>query len=295
MAGTYGSGGYGTTNPGSSFIALEQIVSSTALTPALVVNGDVAIGSYNGSVNVQTYSTPSQNTTSSEIITHDLSFSASKNTDNLYPIRLRAALPVGTFSGDGLDFVIANSATNNNWTPTERIRVISGVGQGSRPYPGGSVVIGGVTGPSSSSLYVNGQAVCSAGLTVGGGTIAGAGLTVSNGATISTSGTGPALTVNGIISATDVIATSDVRTKENIVTIDSALDKVLKMRGVYFNKKNDQQRRVGVIAQETEEVLPEVVFTDDSDDKNKSVAYGNIVGLLIEAIKEQQVIIERLM
>ena len=92
----------------------------------------------------------------------------------------------------------------------------------------------------------------------------------------------------------NVIATSDVRTKEKIVTVDSALEKVLKLRGVYFEiKTKPGERRVGVIAQEVEEVLPEVVYTDDTG--VKSVSYGSMVGLLIEAIKEQQEIIKKLM
>lgn len=106
-------------------------------------------------------------------------------------------------------------------------------------------------------------------------------------------GTGD-INTGGSITGNDVIATtSDVRSKHDIVTIDSALDKVLKMRGVYYSRNADNQRRVGVIAQEMECVLPEVVFTDNTDEKNKSVSYGNIVALLIEAIKEQQEMINQ--
>ena len=90
----------------------------------------------------------------------------------------------------------------------------------------------------------------------------------------------------------DVTAYSDIRLKENIENIDSALDKVLKMHGVYYTKKNNKERKVGIIAQEVEEVLPEVVYTDEVG--MKSVSYGNIVALLIEAIKEQQKMIEEL-
>jgi hypothetical protein len=91
-----------------------------------------------------------------------------------------------------------------------------------------------------------------------------------------------ALTVNGsILASGDVTAFSDVRLKSNIVTIDSALEKVLKLRGVYFTK--DDKNSMGVIAQEVEKVIPEVVADNGG---YKSVAYGNIVGLLIEAIKE---------
>jgi hypothetical protein len=109
----------------------------------------------------------------------------------------------------------------------------------------------------------------------------------------------PALTVfgnvsvTGTVTANDIIATSDIRTKENIITIDSALSKVLGMHGVYFTRKNEGERRVGVIAQEVEEVLPEVVYT--GEDGMKSVSYGSIVGLLIEAIKEQNEQIKKLM
>ena len=93
------------------------------------------------------------------------------------------------------------------------------------------------------------------------------------------------LTSTGTITAaTDVTVSSDVRFKSNIKTIDSALNKVKAMRGVYFDKKD--KRSVGVIAQEMQEVMPEVVVTDDTEDKHLSVAYGNLVGVLIEAVKE---------
>jgi hypothetical protein len=94
----------------------------------------------------------------------------------------------------------------------------------------------------------------------------------------------------------NVTAYSDVRLKQDIETINNAMDKVQQIRGVTFTRTDDvedvKKRHVGVIAQEIEQVLPEVV----SEDKNgiKNVAYGNIVGLLIEAIKEQQKKIEEL-
>ena len=91
----------------------------------------------------------------------------------------------------------------------------------------------------------------------------------------------------------NVTAYSDVRLKENVVTIDSALDKVLKLRGVYYNKIGNPERRVGVIAQEIEAVLPEVVRSISDTDPSTgettellAVDYGNITGLLIEAVKE---------
>ena len=88
----------------------------------------------------------------------------------------------------------------------------------------------------------------------------------------------------------DICAYSDKRLKRNIQTIDNALDTVHNLRGVTFEKS--LKPSIGVIAQEVEEVLPELVNTDA--DGMKSVAYGNIVGVLIEAIKEQQKQIEEL-
>jgi hypothetical protein len=102
------------------------------------------------------------------------------------------------------------------------------------------------------------------------------------------------LHVNGEIYGTDnITAYSDERAKKNIVTIEDALKKVLQLRGVYFDWKDKDKRGTGVIAQETLRVLPEVVsYAPDID--QYSVAYGNIVGLLIEAIKEQQKQIDEL-
>jgi 2-keto-4-pentenoate hydratase/2-oxohepta-3-ene-1,7-dioic acid hydratase in catechol pathway len=102
-----------------------------------------------------------------------------------------------------------------------------------------------------------------------------------------------AIVLSGTITGTDVIASSDVRTKNNIITIDSALDKVMRMRGVFFERNVEPgEKRVGVIAQEVEKILPEVVYTDENG--LKSVSYGSIIGLLIEAIKEQQEVIRTL-
>jgi hypothetical protein len=101
------------------------------------------------------------------------------------------------------------------------------------------------------------------------------------------------LDVAGTIRATgDVIAYSDARVKENVKTIDNALDKVTKLRGVEYNKIGEYEQKIGVIAQEIEQILPQVVAEDENG--MKSVAYGNIVGVLIEAIKEQQKQIDEL-
>ena len=92
--------------------------------------------------------------------------------------------------------------------------------------------------------------------------------------------------LSGSFTATgNITAYSDERLKENVQTIEGALDKVSQMRGVTYNYKselNDGQRGTGVIAQEMQQVMPEVV----EEGEYLSVAYGNIVGVLIEAVKE---------
>lgn len=93
----------------------------------------------------------------------------------------------------------------------------------------------------------------------------------------------------------DVTAFSDVCLKKDIDTIDNALEKVKNLRGVFFNRKdNNVDRQTGVIAQEVEKVLPEVVRETKDEKKIKSVAYGNMVGVLIEAIKELNAKVEEL-
>ena len=100
------------------------------------------------------------------------------------------------------------------------------------------------------------------------------------------------LTNNNATFGGTVTASSDVRFKKNIATIQDALDKVLNMRGVTFERLETPGTEIGVIAQEVEEVVPEVVTTDANG--HKSVAYANLTALLIEAVKAQQVQIDEL-
>jgi hypothetical protein len=87
----------------------------------------------------------------------------------------------------------------------------------------------------------------------------------------------------------DIVSLSDQRVKSNIVPISDALDKLKSMSGYTYNRTDgdgpDTLRHAGVIAQEVEAVFKEAVHVD-KDTGYKSVAYGNLVALLIEAIKE---------
>jgi hypothetical protein len=104
---------------------------------------------------------------------------------------------------------------------------------------------------------------------------------------VSPSGTYSLDVVGTIHASGDVIASSDKRIKTNIIQIDSALSTIQQLRGVSYSLVDDPSiTKIGLIAQEVEKVIPEVVHTDTSIDKMKSIAYGNIVAILIEGIKE---------
>ena len=100
------------------------------------------------------------------------------------------------------------------------------------------------------------------------------------------------LTFNGtnLVCGGTITANSDEKLKKNVITIENALEKVLSLRGVEYDRIDSRDHQIGVIAQEVEKVVPAVVYGDEI----KSVAYGNLVGLLIEAIKEQQKEIDEL-
>ena len=129
-------------------------------------------------------------------------------------------------------------------------------------------------------------------------------LTVTDGGRVGINKPTPAYTldVNGNVSnisiyaSHDVAAYSDARVKTDIETIPNALDKVNKLRGVTFKRTDEgstDKRMMGVIAQEVLDVVPEVVNQRDSDG-HYSVSYGNMVGVLIEAVKELKAEVEEL-
>ena len=94
----------------------------------------------------------------------------------------------------------------------------------------------------------------------------------------------------GIVTATDFNSASDIKLKDNISVIDNPLDKIVKLKGVNFQWKETGKKSLGVIAQEVEKVLPELV----SGEESKTVNYNGLIGLLIECVKYQQKEIEEL-
>jgi|APGre2960657404_1045060.scaffolds.fasta_scaffold04314_6 hypothetical protein len=96
----------------------------------------------------------------------------------------------------------------------------------------------------------------------------------------------------GNLSATQFTSLSDVTQKTNIQPIENSIELTKQLQGVRFNWIDNNKPSLGLIAQEVEKVLPELVEVGDDD--LKRVNYSNMIGLLIEAIKEQQVRIEEL-
>lgn len=126
------------------------------------------------------------------------------------------------------------------------------------------------------------------------GTFAGSIITASNvTSTLVTSTTVNGTNINGTtITATDFNSTSDIRLKINISNINNPLEKVCKLSGVKFDWKDTNAPSIGLIAQEVEQIIPEVVH--ENTQGYKTINYGLLVAVLIEAIKQQQVIINNL-
>ena len=113
-------------------------------------------------------------------------------------------------------------------------------------------------------------------------------ITARSGIRFGVAGAGGTITADGhaefagFCTATDFDSSSDMKLKENITTVDNGLDLVNQLRGVRFDWKDTGYGSYGVIAQELEQVLPELVGDGDP----KTVKYNGIIGVLIEAVKE---------
>tara|TARA_R100001230_G_scaffold24509_1_gene16616 strand:+ start:64 stop:1470 length:1407 start_codon:yes stop_codon:yes gene_type:complete len=105
------------------------------------------------------------------------------------------------------------------------------------------------------------------------------------------------LTATGTITAGSFMYSSDESLKKDIKTIEEPIEKIKQLRGVSYtwneNSTQEGKKDIGLIAQEVEKVLPELVAQSDSMD-TKTVNYGHLIGLLIEAVKDQQKQIDEL-
>src|SRR5210317_342783 len=196
--------------------------------------------------------------------------SAPNVTTNLSATQSGNTFRVNSSDGGNATFATATTANCGPMSTTDKSK-LDGIAAGATNVTNNSQI-------SNTAGYVTSSGVTSVatGNGISGGTITSSG-------TVSMSGS-----YSGTFTATEVCATSDERLKDNIETLDGS--KVFDMRGVSFTM--DEKESSGMIAQELEKIAPELVH--EGDDGYKSVAYGNTVGYLIEAIKLLKAEIEEL-
>ena len=90
----------------------------------------------------------------------------------------------------------------------------------------------------------------------------------------------------GLLTSTDYNSSSDKRLKKNIKTVENAVETIQSLRGVTFNWIEGSSKGIGLIAQEVEKIIPDVVTSDENG--YMGIKYTNIIGILVEAIKDQQ-------
>lgn len=191
-----------------------------------------------------------------------------------------------------------NAATATRWATGRTIALTGDVTGTSAAFDGSAALSfaatlanSGVTAGTYLKVTVDAKGRVTAGSSMTSGDVTSAlGYTPANKAGDSFTGS---ISVSGSITATgDITAYSDGRLKTDIETITGALDRVRKLRGVTFNRRETGNRGVGLIAQELALIVPEAVMTHE--DGLLSVAYGNLVGVLIEAVKDLADKVERL-
>ena len=192
-----------------------------------------------------------------------------------------------------------NQATSGNAgsaTVLQTARTINGVSFNGSSNISLSLANLGFTGASNANYITNNnQLTNGAGYTTSVGDITG----VTAGTNLNGGGSSGSVTLNldstitvTTVNAGTVNTTSDERAKKDITPITGALNKVQQLGGYSFTLKETDERSSGVIAQEVQKVMPELV--QEGAEGLLAVQYGNMVGLLIEAIKEQQVQIDAL-
>ena len=191
-----------------------------------------------------------------------------------------------------------NAATATRWATGRTISLTGDVTGTSAAFDGSAALSfaatlanSGVTAGTYLKVTVDAKGRVTAGSSMTSGDVISAlGYTPANKAGDSFTGS---ISVSGSITATgDITAYSDARLKTDIETITGALDRVRKLRGVTFSRRETGNRGVGLIAQELALIVPEAVMTHE--DGLLSVAYGNLVGVLIEAVKDLADKVERL-
>ena len=286
----------GTSFNGSANITIPNLVSGSSQIDVASTTGDIALGSrtsgnYVASLVAGTNITLSNNSGEGATPTIGLT------NNTISGIALGSNLGTLTI-GTGLSGTSYNGSTGVTITNTGVTSNVAGTG----------ISVSGATGAVTITNTGVTSAVAGTGVSVSSGTGA---VTISIGQSVATSanaqfnslgiGMAASATAGRIDATNDIVAfsSSDIRFKENITPIENALDKISKISGNTYDWKAENKiehgyegNDVGVIAQEIEAVLPQLVQTRENG--FKAVKYDKLVALLIQGIKEQQLQIEEL-
>ena len=207
------------------------------------------------------------------------------------------SLAQGLTTTDDVQFgdVTANDIIlNESKTGTNGVAYIKGANSGSSPQIQLWSKLDGLPAKKALTIAGTGHTTVEKNLYVSGQSYLGDDVSIREGAntTISFDASAGSIVAEGDITAFG--SASERHLKENIEVIPNALEKVSAITGYTFNYLGNEERLSGVIVDEIEPVLPEVVYTANKQSRTKAVRYGNIVPLLIEAIKELQAQVEEL-
>ena len=179
--------------------------------------------------------------------------------------------------------VLGNLGVSGNENVNGNVNIGGSVGVSGSAKINNNLDIGGSVGVSG-SLGVSGNIATSGSLNVKGGLTVDGDLTLTNGLP-SIDGD---MIINGDIYANAFYATSSKRYKYDIKTLQNSLDTIDKLRGVSFKMNADNKSQIGLIAEEVFDIIPEVVNLNDNNQPD-SISYANMVGILVEAIKELKI------
>jgi hypothetical protein len=191
-----------------------------------------------------------------------------------------------TFSANqssSVAFTVTSNATSANTASTIVAR------DGSGNFTAGTITATTFSGSLANTLTLNTSGTGLSGSTTYNNSGAATFTVASNATSANTASTivardGSGNFTAGTITATNFNSTSDINLKENIKQVESASELVSKLEGVHFSWKETGKETIGVIAQQIEEHLPQLVQTGDT---HKTVNYNGLIGVLIEAVKEQ--------
>lgn len=295
--------GVNKTTPNSAL----DVVGNVAITSTLIVQGLItgnAGATVNGQVNIVGQANASSGFKSGSISGTDTGFSANSSTAAVGNTTANVVISSAGIVSSGSNGVlpVSNSVGSALGSTTQRWKLIANTASFSGNVTFDSALVAnGSPGSNTQVLTSNGIGLywADSGVLLSDETT-----NATRYVTFSSTTSGQATTLGlnsadftynpstGVVSATEFTATSDERYKKDIETIVGALDKVSQLRGVSYKLRESGLGNIGLIAQEVESVVPDVVRTNEEG--VKSVTYGNIVGLLIEAIKELKQEIEEL-